>query len=181
MPDNFFKAEEILETGKSLINTTGTQVVKQINTTMQTAVSQVAGTGSTNESQSGNQQNQNSGKQDGATNDFIKDLYGKSSSNQTAQPQQGTAGSQQPQTQEEAEKLAKLRKQLIDAHNQSYYIPTFEPAQQKEETVTERIENEEQEKKEKEFMEFQKKQKDNEVPLAVKMAHKTEKHPGASG
>lgn len=181
MSNKFFNAEEMLESGVSAVK-------KQMNVkaVTQTASSQVMGdTAPVSENQlHGNTQQQS--VQDPNTKDFINDLYG--TSNTQNNPQAGAGGALNtpadkiPQSPEEAEKLAKARKALMEQHTTTYYKPTFEPSPKQEEQTAEKVEREKQEEEAKKMEELKVEQKKNEVPLAIRMSRqKAEKYPGASG
>jgi hypothetical protein len=182
MPNNFFNGEEMLEAGQSLVKNAGDQVAKQTSITANTAVNQLTGPG-TNETQTQTQGNQ----QGDTAKDFVKDLYGVNNSSTNTTQTSGVNNpngqkDQQPQSPEEAMKLAEARKLLQEQHMNTYWKPTFEPQKREEEPEAEKVEREKQEEEAKKMEKLQEEQKKNEVPLAIRMAsQKTEKFPGASG
>lgn len=177
--NSFFNAEELLESGKSLVKQTSDQVVKQTNSTINAATNQVTGDQGTNEVQNA----AGGAAADDNTKDFIKDLYGVSNNNSNPQAVNSNVQSQNsgqtPQTLDDAKKLADARKLLMEQHMSTYYRPTFERVDQEEENVADKLEKEKQEEAKK-MEELQKEQK-KKMPINVSNAHKTEKNPGASG
>jgi hypothetical protein len=178
--NNILNADEMLETGKSAVKQVGDQIAKQATATQSAAANQLAiGTQSTSVGE--NQPGAVSKSDD--TKDIVKNLYGVNNQNQnTAQSGSTQIGGQIPQSAEDAEELAKTRKQLLEQHMTTYWKPTFEPVEKREEETAEKVDREKQEEESKKMEELQEEEKKNEVPLAIRMgSQKAEKYPGASG
>lgn len=178
--NKFFNAEELLETGKSVVK-------KQVTATTQSAKSQIQNTPTPTSSGSGTNEagsQQASVLGDDANKDFINELY-KSSNDPSAKPNPTLPNAQSNatgiQSAEDAEKLAKARKHLAQ-HMETYYKPTFERSPAQEESTADKLEREDQEKEAKKMEDLREEQKQNEVPMAIQMGkNKAEKFPGMSG
>ncbi len=196
MPNNHFNAEEMLEAGVSAVKK---QVTSQVSATGNTVSSQLGSNPTQPSPESLNSQTgttQSTQSQDQTTKDFVKDLYGASdqipnqagsTGNSSNNQQNSTLTLQgksidQPKTPEEAEKLAKARKSLMEQHMSTYYKPTFESPQRPQEDTAEKLDREKQEEEAKKMQELQEEKKKEEVPMAIRMSsQKAEKFRGASG
>jgi hypothetical protein len=104
------------------------------------------------------------------TKEVVKDFYS---------PTEQTTTPVKPVGESDPEKIEKIRKQLADLHNTTYYDPLFAYEHKKEEPTKQ----EEKEKEEKEKMQDLQIAKDKKAQdIAVQMAsQKTERYPGMSG
>lgn len=158
--------EEIVEQGGSVVQKTGQQFANLPSSFSQSAKAQL---GIKNQT----------GVEDTTTKEFVKGLYAGTTDNSVKD-----VSSEQLQqignvkSVEDKQKMQELRLRL---HQETYYEPTFNPQKKTEETKAEKNERVENEKKAKEMEELEKKQKDEEIPLAIQQAQKTEKNRGVSG
>lgn len=169
----------MLEQGKSVLQ-------KQVQVTAQTLTNQLTGSGTTPTQPPGGSQHQP--PQDASTKDFLSEMYG-TTYDQKQKPQQTVHQNQSVVAQvvtqlkgpdsQDAEKMAQIRKQLLEQHKTSYYDPLVTRPKQ-EEHVADKLEREDQEEKQKRW-ELQQKEKEK-APIALTMAkNKAEQFPGAAG
>lgn len=181
MNNSFFPSpEEVLESGKSVVKQQAQVTTQQVAQQLTGQQAKKAQDGSASQS-----------LHDQLNNAFIRDMYQPtdlSKPHMTAGSQNiGTAvmsqlGLQQTNDAKSLEEARRKLQLLQKQHKEGYYIPTFEQRPKQEERAGEKIEREEQEEKQKRWELEQKKAKDNEVPIAVRMAtNKAEQFRGASG
>lgn len=175
---------EVLEQGGSVVGQTAKQIIKTPADLAKTAGGQINPTQSSQDNQmdkNKTSQDQKNSDTQKASEDIVKNLYGKTDDKNTdLKPQenlQKTTNEHPEKTPEELQKIEKLKQEL---HQTTYYQPLINPQKQEEERPAEKVEREEQQEEQKKLEEI--KEEEKKVPLAVERAErKTEMFRGVSG